>query len=390
MEASLEGAGGGRLPLPGAVDALDPEKLIQCPYDKSHQIRACRFPYHLIKCRKNHPDIAKELATCPFNARHLVPRDEISHHISSCDDKSCIEQDIVSQSNNCYREKMNTVSMWQPPPCDEDWDKEIQEQSNSTFVWGTFNSGINNSPGSSVVMEPKNNLMPGMRAPKSLPYSLSWKSRTSMTFSPKKELKETPRSWQCPPCQEDWEADADESGATSPFVLGSKTNHTLSTSQSLGERGRDGNQQMQAVSTSAAAWTPKGHSWRNVDALDPEKLIQCPYDKSHQIRACRFPYHLIKCRKNHPDIAKQLATCPFNARHLVPRDEISHHISSCDDKSCIEQDIEIQEQSNSTFVWGTFNSGINNSPGSSVVMEPKNNLMPGMRAPKSLPYSLSW
>ncbi|XP_065275750.1 gametocyte-specific factor 1-like [Emys orbicularis] len=189
-----------------AVDALDPEKLIQCPYDKSHQIRACRFPYHLIKCRKNHPDIAKQLATCPFNARHLVPRDEISHHISSCDDKSCIEQDIVSQSNNCYREKMNTVSMWQPPPCDEDWDKEIQEQSNSTFVWGTFNSGINNSPGSSVVMEPKNNLMPGMRAPKSLPYSLSWKSRTSMTFSPKKELKETPRSWQCPPCQEDWEA----------------------------------------------------------------------------------------------------------------------------------------------------------------------------------------
>ncbi|XP_053868364.1 gametocyte-specific factor 1-like isoform X1 [Malaclemys terrapin pileata] len=214
------------------VDALDPERLIQCPYDKSHQIRACRFPYHLIKCRKNHPDVAKQLATCPFNARHQVPRAEIGHHISSCDDKSCIEQDIVSQSNNCHREKMNTVSMWQPPPCDEDWDKDLQEQSNSTFVWGTFNSGINNSPGSSVVMEPKNKLMPGMRAPKSLPYSLSWKSN------------------------------ADESGAAT-FVLGSKTNHTLSTSQSLGERGRDGNQQMQAVSTSAAVWTPKGHSWRN-------------------------------------------------------------------------------------------------------------------------------
>nr|XP_032642574.1 gametocyte-specific factor 1-like isoform X3 [Chelonoidis abingdonii] len=126
-----------------------------------------------------------------------------------------------------------------------------------------------------------------------------------------------------------------------------------------------------------------------VDALDPEKLIQCPYDRYHQIRACRFPYHLIKCRKNHPDIAEQLATCPFNARHQVPRAEIRHHISSCDDKSCIEQDIELQEQSNSVFVWGTFNSGIN-SPGSSVVMEPKNNLMPGMRAPRSLPYSLSW
>ncbi|XP_039400092.1 netrin receptor DCC isoform X24 [Mauremys reevesii] len=157
------------------VDALDPEKLIQCPYDRYHQIRACRFPYHLIKCRKNHPDIAQQLATCPFNARHQVPRAEIRRHISSCDDKSCIEQDIVSQSNNCHRE-MNTVSMWQPSPCDEDWDKELQEQSDSVFVWGTFNSGINNSPGSSIVMEPKNNLMPGMRAPRSLPYSLSWKS----------------------------------------------------------------------------------------------------------------------------------------------------------------------------------------------------------------------
>ncbi|XP_050777704.1 gametocyte-specific factor 1-like isoform X7 [Gopherus flavomarginatus] len=159
------------------VDALDPEKLIQCPYDRYHQIRACRFPYHLIKCRKNHPDIAEQLATCPFNARHQVPRAEISHHISSCDDKSCIEQEIVSQSNTCHREMMNTVSMWQPPPCDEDWDKELQEQSNSVFVWGTFNSGINNSLGSSVMMEPKNKLMPGMRAPRSLPYSLSWKSK---------------------------------------------------------------------------------------------------------------------------------------------------------------------------------------------------------------------
>ncbi|CAM4608262.1 unnamed protein product, partial [Lepidochelys kempii] len=37
---------------PHSVDALDPERLIQCPYDKYHRIRACWFPYHLIKCRK--------------------------------------------------------------------------------------------------------------------------------------------------------------------------------------------------------------------------------------------------------------------------------------------------------------------------------------------------
>ncbi|CAM4677752.1 unnamed protein product [Lepidochelys olivacea] len=38
--------------VPGRIDALDPERLIQCPYDKYHRIRACWFPYHLIKCRK--------------------------------------------------------------------------------------------------------------------------------------------------------------------------------------------------------------------------------------------------------------------------------------------------------------------------------------------------
>uniref|UniRef100_A0A5F9C511 Gametocyte specific factor 1 n=1 Tax=Oryctolagus cuniculus TaxID=9986 RepID=A0A5F9C511_RABIT len=105
-----------------SVDSLDPEKLLQCPYDKNHHIRACRFPYHLIKCRKNHPDVANKLATCPFNARHQVPRAEISHHISSCDDKSCIEQDVVNQTRNLGQETL-AESTWQCPPCDEDWDK---------------------------------------------------------------------------------------------------------------------------------------------------------------------------------------------------------------------------------------------------------------------------
>ncbi|XP_044851136.1 gametocyte-specific factor 1-like [Mauremys mutica] len=155
------------------VDALDPEKLIQCPYDRYHQIRACRFPYHLIKCRKNHPDIAQQLATCPFNARHQVPRAEIRHHISSCDDKSCIEQDIGEK--NSFTEpnialfsrilQLDCLIVFSIifPGCISSGPPDLK----------TFNLS---NPGSSVVMEPKNNLMPGMRAPRSLPYSLSWKS----------------------------------------------------------------------------------------------------------------------------------------------------------------------------------------------------------------------
>ncbi|CAK7299603.1 Gametocyte-specific factor 1 [Vulpes lagopus] len=159
------------------IDSLDPEKLLQCPYDKNHQIRACRFPYHLIKCRKNHPDVANKLATCPFNARHQVPRAEISHHISSCDDKSCIEQDVVNQTRNLGQETL-AESTWQCPPCDEDWDKDLWEQTSTPFVWGTANYCGNNSPASNVVMEHKSNLASGMRVPKSLPYVLPWKNIT--------------------------------------------------------------------------------------------------------------------------------------------------------------------------------------------------------------------
>jgi len=33
------------------------------------------------------------------------------------------------------------------------------------------------------------------------------------------------------------------------------------------------------------------------DDADPNRIVQCPYDKNHQIRASRFPFHVLKCRK---------------------------------------------------------------------------------------------
>nr|XP_033791691.1 gametocyte-specific factor 1-like isoform X2 [Geotrypetes seraphini] len=157
-----------------SADTLYPEALLQCPYDSYHRIRACRFPYHLVKCRKNHPDVAKQLATCPFNARHLIPRAEIGHHISTCDDKSCIEQDIVEQTKSYRREEV-ILERKQPPPCDEDWDKELQGQSGPTFIWGTGTT----SNRELSKMEPKSSLGFNIRAPKTLPYVLSWKSNTT-------------------------------------------------------------------------------------------------------------------------------------------------------------------------------------------------------------------
>ncbi|RMC01591.1 hypothetical protein DUI87_22032 [Hirundo rustica rustica] len=79
------------------VDEFDPERLIQCPLVKHHWIRARRFPYHLVKCKESNPEIAKKLATCPFNARHLVPKADLGDHIMKCSDKAFMEQDVGAQ-----------------------------------------------------------------------------------------------------------------------------------------------------------------------------------------------------------------------------------------------------------------------------------------------------
>ncbi|KAM9368827.1 gametocyte-specific factor 1 [Phaethornis superciliosus] len=147
-------------------DALDPERLIQCPYNKHHQIRACRFPYHVVKCKKSYPEVAKELATCPFNARHLVPRADLCDHLTKCNDRGFIEQDIVNQSSDFQRKQMNAVSTWQAPPCDEDWEKEV----NLKFF------------SSSATSEEKNCLPARVRAPEFLPFAVSWKGSSSIFF----------------------------------------------------------------------------------------------------------------------------------------------------------------------------------------------------------------
>ena len=63
----------------------DPERLLVCPYDEVHMIKAKKFQHHLLKCRKNHPD--KDFVNCPFNAKHVMLRSEIRHHVSRCPDR---------------------------------------------------------------------------------------------------------------------------------------------------------------------------------------------------------------------------------------------------------------------------------------------------------------
>ncbi|XP_076022969.1 gametocyte-specific factor 1 isoform X2 [Genypterus blacodes] len=139
----------------------DPDKLIRCPFDKSHQIRVSRFPYHLVKCSKNHPELARELQTCPYNARHLVPRNELAHHSETCEDRVFVNQ-AATESESQWK--------WQAPvgpwrnlgeTMTEDWEEEADEHA-TPFVWGTHPQ---------VKLGPTNNLGPSVRAPDTLPWA---------------------------------------------------------------------------------------------------------------------------------------------------------------------------------------------------------------------------
>ncbi|KAG7281112.1 hypothetical protein CRUP_027649, partial [Coryphaenoides rupestris] len=112
----------------------EPEQLMQCPYDKNHMFRPGRFPYHIIKCRKNHPELASELKSCPFNARHLFLPNDMPKHIATCADRKSFCPD-EQENADVQRKWQVPVSSWTSPPMSEDWDKEA-DNSAVPFVWG--------------------------------------------------------------------------------------------------------------------------------------------------------------------------------------------------------------------------------------------------------------
>ncbi|NXF28258.1 GTSF1 factor, partial [Rhodinocichla rosea] len=100
---------------------MEPDALVQCPYDRSHQVRVSRLPYHLVRCQQNNPQVSRTLATCPFNARHRVPRALLRAHVASCPDKLPLELPPDPE------DMAKAAHTWQPPPCQEDWDAELSE-----------------------------------------------------------------------------------------------------------------------------------------------------------------------------------------------------------------------------------------------------------------------
>lgn len=55
---------------------LDPEEMVSCPYEIAHTCPRKRLAFHLVKCRKQHVELAKELRECIHNIQHKIPRPE--------------------------------------------------------------------------------------------------------------------------------------------------------------------------------------------------------------------------------------------------------------------------------------------------------------------------
>ena len=118
---------------------IDPEQEVQCPYDESHMIQAKRFPYHLMKCRRNHVPAIYNYAVCPFTARHVIPRPEYNHHIATCVDRdiaTCVVRHILEGDISFAAWLRNDPEAlkgitnappyieWNCPEPIEDWDAE--------------------------------------------------------------------------------------------------------------------------------------------------------------------------------------------------------------------------------------------------------------------------
>ncbi|KAM6307980.1 gametocyte-specific factor 1 [Podargus strigoides] len=102
---------------------MEPEALVQCPYDKGHLVPVSRLPYHLVKCQQNNPRAARMLGTCPFNARHRMPSSKLRSHITSCPDKC--QLDLPGAVDATLGDKVKPEEVpkaWQSPPCQEDWE----------------------------------------------------------------------------------------------------------------------------------------------------------------------------------------------------------------------------------------------------------------------------
>ena len=98
-------------------------------------------------------------------------------------------------------------------------------------------------------------------------------------------------------------------------------------------------------------------------------MENCPYDPNHKVRADRLQYHLIKCRKENS--TKEKTTCPFNASHIIPKEQRLVHLQTCPDREYLEPQMKETTRAGSSFA--PKPSASTNEP----LRRPKNVVIPG-------------
>ncbi|OQV21167.1 hypothetical protein BV898_04927 [Hypsibius exemplaris] len=83
---------------------------------------------------------------------------------------------------------------------------------------------------------------------------------------------------------------------------------------------------------------PKAEEYSVANFYDQsdDAMYTCPFDPDHKIRRFKMEGHLFKCKKNHPEI--KVATCPYNATHVMPARLFVDHVTGCPDVRIVDAD----------------------------------------------------
>lgn len=122
---------------------IDSDPLRICPYDMTHRVCSSRFQYHLLKCRKNHPDAPIKI--CPFNATHHIPLDEYTAHIVNCPNAEVMEKrKFPDRLEDLPLHGYLSLPAYRNHniPTDEDWDAELENANASETPAGIASQSL--------------------------------------------------------------------------------------------------------------------------------------------------------------------------------------------------------------------------------------------------------
>ncbi|CAO1381231.1 unnamed protein product [Diamesa serratosioi] len=105
------------------------ETLVQCPYNKAHQILQSRFQKHLTKCKNSYTK--NDMAICCYNTTHIFNKSEIKAHEANCSGRLTIEQFMYDEKPSCSNSRpAEAKANVENKPCWNGNDEECWDECN--------------------------------------------------------------------------------------------------------------------------------------------------------------------------------------------------------------------------------------------------------------------